>query len=657
MIDNAASTGNNQTTFLYNLVLDEKIQEQVLTAARQFKNSAVSAAKQKKEIMRRCYAYSKNKLYDGDLLPIFSTDGGDRDMKTTRPQVFMPVTRQNLKNLWSQLLLTIFPNDDDFMRVRAKTAAGVVLEESLSQALSYLFRQSRIAQKIGGCIFDCAWSGSFSAYPCIKQRTVMEYRIEPIPVQVAEDENTNANDLSLQQFQLAYVPYEIKLPPEPDVEAWNPLNFYVDIEETNPEFQRWVYLGKVKKNQLLDNPEMMNTEKVRELSGNGADNSASRMSLNVFNDIQGTSGDMDASLDYDLYYFPHLKTETQLFRNIIVGIVNDKVLVRFHPNLFPRGLNPVVFGGWLHDPRTPYSQGPAEDMIDLQRLINLLQNYKIEALARNDNRWVMSPNANIDNYNGVVGGIIITENPQTDVIHINGGYEQMPVITNEVGVLKAEAQTVAGSQNPFQGSSNIDYQKTATEINLLQEQYITITRQVIENLSVYVRGILERLAFLLADTSSEPIEVPVDLPNGLRQFITVDLSPLKSGDFTIELVGVNPSQSKAAQVNGLIQLLQLVSSDPDSVFTAEPIIKKIAELQGIKNIDQILSEIKQSMIAQEQLKQTAASIVTQRVRSAVANSDSFTKDTEPPKDEITTLDGQESAPNLVKGSDDDKSDE
>jgi hypothetical protein len=560
------------------VMISEDEQKEIISKATAFKKSAMRHAKGKKEVMRRCYAYSKNQLYDDDLLPMPASDGSDRDAntKTNRPKVFIPVVRQNLKTIHSQVKMTIFPNDEDFFRIRSKNAAGMANEDQLTEALKYKFKEAMISEKIGASLSDASWAGMLVAFPTMRERTVWEWSIQ-------NGENGPQ-----------YVPQQITLPACPDVEPWNPLNYYKDPHAKDPDSTKWVYVGTLKNQEVADSNVYMNKDKLKSVSSSTKESrhEDGQLSLDDLNNLSSTFEDAEDSFDYDLYYFPYLKTSKREYRNMVVGIAGEQVLIRFHPNLLPKGLNPVVDCGWMYDPRNPYSQGPAEDMMTLQRLINLLENFKIESMSRNDNRWVMSPHANLDNYNGVVGGVIVTEDPTRDVVHINGGFDNVPVITNEIGVLKGEAQTVAGSQNPFQGSANIDFKKTATEMQLLQEQFISILREVIEHLSVMgVQRILTNLMYLMADYYDEPITIPVEKPEG-REYITVDLSLLKSGDYVVQMIGFNPSQSKQAQVQGMIQLLELLINNPQAVQIAEPIINKIGELQGLKNISDLLKQVK-----------------------------------------------------------------
>lgn len=601
---------NTQKVYTVSIEEPEDQQKAIVSALVTFKRNAVQNARMKKEVMRRCYSYSKSKLTNGDLLPLPSTNGSQNDAKTDRPQIFMPATRQNLKTINSQLKLTIFPNDTDYFRIRAKKPEGMPLEDSLTEGMKYLFQQSNISEKLGGCLWDACWSGFFAAFPKITQTTITEWQIVP-----GVDENGNET--------MSYMPNEYKTPPLPDVESWNPLNFYIDPNEPDPERSKWVYIDRIKKRDIADSPIYINKEKIDGLASKNFQNTSQSdyFTLAVENDLSNYFNDAEDSVDYCFYYFPYLKVNDKEYRNFVAGVVADQVLVRFHPNIFPKGLNPAVFTGWMHDPRNPYSQGPAEDMMHLQKLMNILENFKLEDMARGANKYVATPNANFQYLHGVAGGIIISDDPTRDVVQLPYNPTMANHITNEIGVLKAEAQTVAGSQNPFQGSSNIDFKKTATEMQLLQEQYISILREVIQHLtSMGIERVFERLMYLIADTYQTPLTVPVNRPMGGREYIQVDFSPLKSGDFTIELVGANPAQSKQAQVQSIMQIVGMISS-PEDLMILEPVIQRLGVLNGIKDIDQILQEVKERigmMNEQQRMQQAGMGAGSQQPMEGVA---------------------------------------
>lgn len=554
--------------------LDE--QAQIVKQCNAWKRSVKENAQDKKRIMRDCYAYSKGKFIGDDLLPMPSTNGNDKDIKSDRPQIFLPKTRQLVKTLYSYVKLTLLPSDDNYLRVKGRTAEAAMYEDELTEGLLHIFKQALITEKVGAFLLDITQMGNGAMFPCIKDSMIWEWQYDP--------------------YQQKYHPNQIDTPPLPDLERLDPLHFYIDPNSKDPETSKWGYFGIKKKQEIQDSPLYFNKEKLTKLQTKTTNKSKdSNISVTGLNDLKNSFTDTEESLDYDFYYFPYLKTETAEYRNMLVGVAGEQELIRFHPNLFPRGMNPVVFQDWMPDPSSPYGIGPAEDVKDIQKNINIMINYVVEWMARNGNRWVIGEDVDLTQAFGLGANIIRAKDPNNDFKEISGDYSEPASIMNLIGTLAADMQVVAGSQNPFQGSSNVDFKKTATELQILQENSISVIREVIEHIAIGVKRIFDRLMYLTADLYKEPIEIRVDDPVLGTRYINVDFRLLKSGLFEIELTNINPSQSKQAQVQSLMQLLELIGSNPQAFLVGEPIIQEIGKLQGLKKVDTYLEQVKQRM--------------------------------------------------------------
>jgi len=135
---------------------------------------------------------------------------------------------------------------------------------------------------------------------------------------------------------------------------------------------------------------------------------------------------------------------------------------------------------------------------------------------------------------------------------------------------------------------------------LLNENSTGVLREVIEHISVMgVQRILERLMLLAASLYPCPAKIRVKQALEEPEDLMVDFSRLNSGQYSLELTSTNSGQSKATQIDGLMQLLNLLAKTPDAVRVGEPLIKQIATLWGIKNIDSMLADIQQRYLEQK----------------------------------------------------------
>jgi hypothetical protein len=194
---------------------------------------------------------------------------------------------------------------------------------------------------------------------------------------------------------------------------------------------------------------------------------------------------------------------------------------------------------------------------------------------------------------------------------------------------------IGGSQDPFQGSSAMDFKKTATEIQVLQSNAVSRVQEAVEHIgNCGVGPILERLAFMAAHLYQGPITVRIDNPKsapvvpgqepgpqdiqdqaaqqGLAQpangphFREIDLSILATGEFTIELTGVNSAQSKGAEAQLLMELIQMIAKNPEGALMAEGPMEKMAVLNGFKEFPEVFSTFKDRYESMKQIQQQLA---------------------------------------------------
>ena len=574
-----------------NVSVTEEEAKAIVTACNSFKRSMQMFAKDKKRTMRDSYAYSQSKFIGNDLLPLPASEGRDKDLQSNRPQVFIPKSRQLYKSLFSYLSLTLLPNDEDYFRVRSKVPEKVALEDALTDGLKYKFKEANIPAKIKkwlGCIVSM---GNGAALPTTRE----EFRHEWIP-------NPETGEyVSIQSKGEIYL----------DVENLNPIYFYIDPKASNKRNAKWGYFSDKSKQELKDSSLYFNTktEAFEKLGCKKAkDSQDQELSTYEFTGLQSEFDDIEERVDYDLFYIPYFKTATgQEYRNMLVGIAGGEILVRFHPNTLPRGLNPAVFQTWMEDPQSPYGVGAMEDAKELQRLINMLYNHTLETLARIGNTVAVSKDTDMSQFWGVAARVAVCDDPQNDINFMTGDYSEVSAVLNYAGVLAAELTQVGGTSNPFQGGSNVDFKKTATELQILQENSISIIREVVEHIGDGLVQVLELLMYIAGDIYKEPVTVRVDDPVQGTRWVNVDYKELLSGDFVIELNTINPSQSKQAQVTTLTELATAIGQNPQVLGIISPIINKILLQQGVKDGPEMVQEIlqKMQMMQQQQAQQEA----------------------------------------------------
>lgn len=590
-----------------NVVLPQQEQEKIIATCLRFKSEATKAWRGRKEKMKTSYAYYQNKFIGSDLLPepvIDGAQGAQNDAKSGRTRVFLPIAKQIAVQLYAGMKLSLFPDDENYFQVRSKSGQYEFMEKDLTRAVEEKLKEAEFTEKYGQVLQNLIIFGCSVAQPMMQIDKAQEW---------IYNEMTGQYDL-----------FEYESDPLPTIQVMNPIQFYPDPSIQWGDRSKWAYLDNKKKQEIMDSPYYFNKDKVKHLDlkeTRTSEKTGDFPDLSMFSGLNNNYNDTEDVVRYDLYYFPLLKCGGKEYRNFICGIIEDQILVRFQPNPYPMGKNPVVFVDWRPDPHSPIGDGPLDDIQELQKMVNIYENYKIEVMARTGNRFVVRDGVDLSNMFGAAGGIAIAENPAQDVIPIAGNMMEPQLIQNMMGILKAEAQILTGSNQPFQGSSEVDFKKTATELKIIQENSVTIAREILEHVGIKgLKPLLERFCYMLAQVASGPEPFRLDDENNQPQQMSVDFRAFLSTDLTIEVTTINPAQSKQAQTEILMQILSMVNEGgPMSQFVRDGgymAIKALAELQGLKGIDQIFytpAEIQQiqqqQMMMQQQMMQQQAGMI------------------------------------------------
>jgi hypothetical protein len=598
---------------LGNLKISDQEQQDVLRECRVFLQYVQTVTRQKKAVQERAFRYSKNQLGDGDLLSLAMVEGQNDNLETGynssgswemdestngagnlnegRPRVFNPITRQVTKAIYAQLKMSLFGNDDGWFRIRGKNEKAAELEDELTKGMVQKCAEHQITEKLSVFILNLIIASNAAVHPMVINETAYEWQVDEVTGTYKEVKKEGGVNCTIESF--------------------SPLSFYIDPKARNSEKARWVHRGWKALHEIQENSAFFNTDDLAtnaDAYGVGDDEYTHAMDMINGYVTQQDSG--EKRISYDLYYFPVLELEGgKTYRNMMVGIANENTVIMFKPNVYPKGMNPVVFCNYMPDTDTIEGTGPIEDLIPIQRMVNLLENYKMETIARNGNTMMVSEDVDLNSMHPAIGGIGIVRNGgrvQDSVLPIIGDVGVLGALSNEIGQMKADALSMTGGVSPFQGSSDVDHKKTATELQLFARNGMGIERETIEHIATMgIIPTLERYMYLMAEYYRDPF--PIRLNSG--DFVEIDFSPLKSGEYYIELTNVNPAESKVAQVNVLKELFSAIKQDPALIPYAKHngmgILLEVLRLNGINNTDDLLltpNELKEmeDIIMQEQ---------------------------------------------------------
>ncbi len=595
------------------LELAEDEEASVIAWCQAFKQKAVQYADTKRQSLSVAYRHLKGTFDSEDALPVaFMSQSAAADTRLQqrldkqRPKTFFPLTKQVVHQLYAQLKLTFFPNDEDYFRVRGKDPEAALIEDDLTEALKQVFKENLLTEQMGQFLFDLCWAGMGFAIPTIETTTTGQWLWD------AQQQAYQHRPVQQQRMKLHTLhPMSVYIDPQASVGHWHASAWYhvghKKIRHILEEGCSQRHVARLKHRLDGTLPEEPSTYPLwtdtpyqpPETLLTPGTSYTKQGTLSPLYDPAETSQEDEKTLSYETFYFPYLEvthaaTRTKrVLHHVSVHVADNQWVVGIYPNVSPKTDNPAVFCNWHLSPDNPYGEGPAEAIAELQRLINILENYKLETMARIGNRFVVPEGTDMSQFFGIAGGVMVTERPN-EVQSFHGDFSEIATLMNQIGMLKAEAQITSGANHAFQGASQIDFKKTATEMQILQEQTINDLREVIEHIGIMgIKPLLERFMMLIAQHTTAPMVIRQDNPTQGTVFKSLDLSVLLSGRFHIEVVSINVGQSKQKQLDWLTQLLSMTQNNP--LWSQQlkqggyPILKKMAMIAGIKDVDAFLA--------------------------------------------------------------------
>jgi hypothetical protein len=606
-------------------------QQSLVNYCNTFKTNLIAHGKAKKNQDVEIFAALNNQFSDTTyLMPARTIEvGTQKAVQSTLEPIFFPLILQLYLIGISVLMSSIISTDDDWFRVRAKTSQWVtsetgVNEDDYTEALKYYFREKNVTEKLKDFISTSLWSSSPCAYVGMLERPEYEYKpvfSDPLSGGVVENPS---EDMLPYLTPMGVAPKWTQNKKKVFVEALNPLLLYIEPEVYDEDYCSWGYFAYKKRRDLLDDPYCQNKDSIEAFSeeGTGISTQASGV-YSQFQAIKGLSANFtskDGQMRHDMYYFPYVRAGVTELRNVTVCVCEERILTHILPNFLPGGKNPLVFGTIEPGVDKPYNNAPLANALPYQRQINRMENYMMEVMARIGNLFNVREGTDISQLFGAAGGILFSDNPGQDVVPLTGDFSEVANLRNQIGVYKMEAQAAAGIFQPFQGSSDVDEKKTATEINISSNQQMGIMDERADRMGSHVRRIMERVLFYLPQISDAVMSIPVvDQETGQTSYKDVDLSYLTSDNYTIELVSISPAQSKNAQAQFLTQLAMQLGSNPEALMSGvAPLIQKIGELNGIKDIKTLLQQVKEGNEVYLQFEQFREQLALQRQLEAEA---------------------------------------
>jgi hypothetical protein len=562
------------------------------------KNAAISIKANDIETLRAI----KNEFGENRSSYLIGTQGTSEKAGKQAEPVFFPLTSTVYNTALANLLGSLIASDTNWFRVRATTAEGAALEDDYTEAVKAVFQRDDVTQRIKDFASLFLWSSAPCARVYLKKRHLYEqqavYQLADWQQLIEQKAFQDLPpDMQAMCQQVGFQPKLIEDKDEICIEIPNPDGLYLEAEVNSRKDQAWVYIGRRKKRELLNDSLLLKSAVGAVMAMTGEDNpsqsgSTGQNPADIVDNLGQAQTGYDLKVNFDTYYFPFISAGNVPLHNVTICVANDSVVTHILFNTLPNGDNPLIVGKLQAGIET-YSLPPLRAIQPHQRLINKIFNFIIDEVSRSSRLLAISSNADITQFFGQSGGMIITDNPGRDVQPIEMPFNHEQLLMSIIAMIQQYSEATTGIAQPQRNDSESIVNKTATEIDASMSQMMGVVKEMTETVGHYVLKLLQQVLYYLPKIKDAEIEVPViNSETGQTDYKMVDLTGLAQG-YQIELTTINPDQSKNAQVQLLTQMIQLVGSNPDILLTAGPLVEKVLSLSGMKDSKLQVQQLKE----------------------------------------------------------------
>lgn len=414
----------------------------------------------------------------------------------------------------------------------------------------------------------------------------------------------------------------------PKLSILNLLNTYIEPAKANdnPDTLQVLYIDDRKTQELVDNPNFINRDKLKkgeELIG--------KKSISESDNTKSGSTDTDKAailsepcVEFKQVYFDHFRfKDGVVLRNFIVSIANDDILLECRPNISYTEINgrkitqnPFIIFCYTRSFGDNIGGSPGYDSIELSRIRNILYNYALDTLARSGNKYGIDSSIDVKTL-GSAATLFQVDlgDPKYQALGINSVNQlvmQLPsnqaeavAAFNASESLKSVMQQLSNtSQSYFQDNPQV----TATLTKTLANQAMGIMRVAIQNIAkTFCKAYLR----ISEDCIQRGVKVDnvavVNSKNGERKFETIDFGMFKDKKFVPVINSLNPALTKAVLAQTLQEILVELAKSPNPELHAianEPeMFRELVNSLGIDNPNLLRSkEESQQWLAENDIK-------------------------------------------------------
>lgn len=512
----------------------------------------------------------------------------------------LPKLTQIRDNLHANYMATLFPNSNWLTFEGLDQASETKDKKKASIAyIKHKWNQAKQRETISHLVLDWIDYGNCFAMPVYVDETVELEDGEILPGYVGPK-------------LVRISPYDI---------VFNPLA--PSFEETPKIIRSVKSIGELKKD-IETKPEMSYLKGAFEEIIKKRRSVQAKVQINKNNILHNQGfGGIDQYYDsqyieiLDFYGDIYDEETGELLKNYCISIADRSVVIRKKPNPSWLGKTPIYHSGWRNRADNLYSQGPLDNLVGMQFMIDKLQNAKADIMDQVIHP-ILKVKGQVEDFEWMPGERIYEgDDGSVDILRVDATY--VTVSNNEILLLQNQMEEMAGAPKQAAGIRTPG-EKTKFEVQTLER---ATNRIFLHRTSHFEEVFLEPLINAMLEMARRNMDMAETIRMESDKFSSVLFKSISKEDLstkgTLRPFGARRFAEQANRLQEYLQLVNAASGNP--IISKHLVGKKIAqnlfEIAGFDNTTDIVRE--NASVIEQVDAETTAQMARQVAAEQMAN--------------------------------------
>lgn len=300
----------------------------------------------------------------------------------------------------------------------------------------------------------------------------------------------------------------------------------------------------------------------------------------------------------------------KLLRNRLISIADRTVIIRNIQNPSWLGVSPIKHIGWRLRPDNLYAQGPLDNLVGMQYMIDKHQNTKADILDQVI-QPIIKQRGQVEDWEWVPGErIIVGDDGDVSVLSVDTSF--LNVSNNEIILMQNQMEELAGAPRQSMGIRTPG-EKTKFEVQVLDN---ASNRIYIHSTSHLEENFLEPLVNDMLETARRNMDTAEQIRTQSNDFNAIIFRTISREDLatkgTLKPKGARRFAEMANKMQDFVQILNVASTNPltRAHVSGKAAIKTMFELAGFDNIKDLTRD---NVAVYEQIETEQAAQMAQQM--------------------------------------------